>query len=49
MKKQIKEHDGCDGCKYEKRGVEEQPCSGCRGTQMINLSDYPDLWEEEPK
>lgn len=26
------EHDGCNGCKHDKKDGDEMPCSHCRGT-----------------
>ena len=48
MKKQIKEHDGCVGCKYDSLGVKEEPCVKCSGCYCLP-NNYPDLWEKESK
>lgn len=51
MKKQIKEHDGCDKCKYEYESCNLDPCYSCKQNHNQPNSN-PDLWEdarEEPK
>lgn len=51
MKKQIKEHDGCDKCKYEYESCNLDPCYSCKQNHAQPNSN-PDLWEdasEEPK
>ena len=45
MKKQIKEHDGCDKCKYFSRNEKEFPCKNCNAN-YIQPNGYADLWEE---
>ena len=30
-RKQAEEHDGCVGCAYESRGMDEEPCIICKG------------------
>ncbi len=36
------EHDGCDGCKYDYAGCNDEPCKRCR----YNIGESaPDLWE----
>ena len=37
-----KEHDGCDGCKYEHKREDESPCTECS-------SNYTSRWERRPK
>lgn len=46
MKKQIKEHDGCDGCRYFHKKQKELPCKNCNANHL-QPNGYPDLWEEE--
>lgn len=31
-KRPVPEHDGCDGCKYEKLEEADEPCAHCKGT-----------------
>lgn len=37
-----KEHDGCDGCKYEYKREDEPPCTEC-------CNNYMSKWERKPK
>ena len=46
MKKEIKEHDGCDGCRYFARKEREFPCKNCNAN-YIQPNGYADLWEGE--
>ena len=46
MKKQIKEHDGCDGCRYFRKKQKEFPCKNCNAN-YLQPNGYADLWEEE--
>lgn len=34
------EHDGCNGCKYELKELNEFPCDHCRGTVNLGSSFY---------
>lgn len=48
---EIKEHDGCDKCKYEYESCNLDPCYSCKQNHAQPNSN-PDLWEdasEEPK
>ena len=46
MKKQIKEHDGCDKCKYLSKTEKQLPCKNCNAN-YLQPNGYADLWEEE--
>jgi len=48
MKKRIKEHDGCDGCRYFYKTEKQLPCKNCNAN-YLQPNGYADLWEEEPK
>lgn len=41
-----KEHDGCDGCVYSDKEIDEEPCTHCK----LNYSESnycPDLWQSK--
>ena len=48
MEKQIKEHDGCDGCKYLSKTEKQSPCKNCNAN-YLQPNGYADLWEKESK
>ena len=48
MKKQIKEHDGCDGCRYLSKTEKQSPCKNCNAN-YLQPNGYADLWEKESK
>lgn len=46
----VYEHNGCQGCKYGRKGYGEMPCSHCRGTVRPDSPFYSmcaDLYEPE--
>ena len=44
MKQKIKEHDGCDGCKYFLKTEKELPCKNCNAN-YIQPNRYAGVWE----
>ena len=46
MKQKIKEHDGCDECRYFARTEKEFPCKNCNAN-YTQPNSKPDLWEAE--
>ena len=43
--KPVPEHDGCEGCKWCSKTVNDEPCVNCRGTLYGGVDEKPDLWE----
>ena len=48
MKQKIKEHDGCDKCKYLSKTEKQSPCKNCNAN-YLQPNGYADLWEKESK
>ena len=47
--KVVPEHVGCEGCRWEDRDEDEEPCMRCRNTQLVASArwiEMPDLWEK---
>ena len=42
--KAVPEHDGCEGCRWMDKNVDEEPCKNCCG---VRGGSAPDLWEEK--
>ena len=48
------EHDGCEGCRYDNLGENDEPCAHCKGTANTREEnrarrDYFERCEEEGK
>ena len=40
--KAVHEHDGCQGCRWDDKSTDEEPCKNCCG---VRGGSAPDLWE----